>query len=180
MNALIIDDLKEKREEIYKVLKECEIDSQCATNEMDAKKSLKQKKYDIIILDMQLPLSSEDNRMNNYSGLSIMNSMDFYGYNIPTILVSIYSDFTSMKKSKPDETPALYINNHVKCIERREDLFDRPRITLKDIHEYFSLRYDNCYVGAVSYNLINYIWKTNLKRLVQEVIGAKQYENNNS
>lgn len=121
-NALVIEDEKQMTELLSELLAEVDVTVTEAKNGVDALKILKSKKFDLILLDLNLPL---------ITGEHVMNILDGRKDATPVIVVSAYLTHDRIRElsklgvkeflAKPFERRTLYETVNKICPIEFED-----------------------------------------------------------
>jgi nucleoside phosphorylase len=119
MRVLIIDDSQPKRDEIIQVLIDAKVvtkkDFTQCTNIIDAKKMLRDDKFDVLLLDMQLPNRVDSKEIKSMAGLEFLKEfLHDRRYNQPKKIIGIteYEDEINKVKDDFDEN-LLHIIHYV-------------------------------------------------------------------
>lgn len=171
MEFLIIEDGNEKVNELQSILTDCGHKFQIVKTEKEAKRILKEKNFDMVLLDMELPISvkSEIN-MNKFSGITIMNSMKCYNNTSPVLLITQYNNFIDMTTEIEGIVQTTFVS------ERKSDKREVSNVNLRDIkfleqlHHFMNERYSN-YIGAIYYSNVSNEWKKNLLYFIDKIGG---------
>lgn len=154
MNVLCIEDQEDKYRQIESVLHQSKYISsiEWTKNCREGLISLVRNKYDLILLDMSMPLSDIEYRkecFDSFAGLSILQEIKRKRYALRVILVTGFSDF------------------------EREDRI----ITLDEIEDEIMEKYSEIYQGHIKYDSTSVKWQEDLLKMV---IGVYENENTNS
>lgn len=142
-SVLFIEDNKTKSEEIKKYLiTELKIENVVIKESfVGGLKEIFTHNYDLLLLDMSLPVRDDDNMINDFlqlGGHKILSEMKRKKKTIPTIVVTMYSEFNTGNS-------LLDLDNISQIIE-------------KDFSEF--------YKGYVYFSSQNIIWQSELKKLI--------------
>ena len=143
-SILIIDDDNYKKKNIKELV--LSIDKTFIISEEEAINpgllDLRSSKYDLIILDMSLPVfsSSESSSFNTFGGIAILREMRRKEITTPVIVVTQYEIFGEGEIQK----------------------------TSKMIDEECKSKFDN-YIGIVIYSSVNNEWKEKLVKMIGDI-----------
>lgn len=180
MRFLVVDDNDEKAKELIETLSNNRSEAKRTENEKETKELLNSDKwFDLVLLDMAFPKSRIGSiGSNKYGGINILNFMKIYKIYIPVIVTSIYWDFRSLNKPEAKLADRIYYNKHFadkqfyeRCIdyENCDNIQHTSRMNnLEELHELMANRFSN-YVGAIQYSEVNHAWKSNIKKLMEEI-----------
>lgn len=171
MEFLIIEDGEEKIKELQAILKANNHKFCLVGSEKEAKKSIRDKKYDMILLDMELPCSDTNiPTVNKFSGITIMNSMKCYNINIPVLLITQYTNFSDMTTMIGEKSQRLFENQESDVKKKSSNLNLYTIKFLKQLHMFMSERYSN-YIGAIHYSNVSNKWKNDLMYFIDKIGG---------
>ena len=171
MKILIIEDGSEKIKDLQVTLKDKNHIFQIVETEKEAKEKLQKNKFDMILLDMELPCSNRNAlNMNKFSGITIMNSMKCYNIETPVLLITQYVNFVDMETKSEETEQNLFTNikkeNNIKNCNM--NLYGIK--FLEQLHDFMSDRYPN-YIGAIHYSNISNKWKSDLMYFIDKIGG---------
>lgn len=167
MKALVINDEQDIAKEIIDCLKIYKFVCDQADNEEDAKRIVKSRIYDLIVLDMTIPLTKwKSSKLNSFGGIRILDTMKVNKIYTPVIVVTQFWDFVSLERRLDDRTVWYYSNpNWGK--ESFKAFFQSNDIQYLDrLHEFMSGRFMN-YVGSVYYSKMNTVWTDSLGKMIK-------------
>ncbi len=171
MEFLIIEDGKEKAIELQLMLDELNYKYQIVKTEKEAKQILKEKKYDMILLDMELPISVKNEiSMNKFAGIAIMNSMKCYNNTSPVLLITQYNNFIDMTSESDGASQTSFISERKYISQEYRYANLRDIKFLEQLHEFMNERYSN-YIGAIHYSNVSNEWKKKLRYFVEKIGG---------
>lgn len=180
MRFLVVDDNDGKAKELIAAVNNDKCEAQVIENEKETKDFLKNdKKFNLVLLDMAFPKSRMGSiGANKYGGINILNFMKINNIDIPVIVTSIYWDFLSLNKPEAKLADRVYYNKHFADKEFYERCFNcesggniqhiSRMNNLEELHEFMANRYSN-YIGAIQYSDVNHAWKSNIKKLMEEI-----------
>lgn len=91
IRVLIIDDEQDKIDAIYSTVKSLKVDNiDISKNVIDSISLLKNHKYDVVLLDLNLPIK-HNSRVRSDSGLSILKMLCEGGMNVPNSIIGLTS-----------------------------------------------------------------------------------------
>lgn len=107
INILIVEDTKDKLDKILKLIKD-EIDISAenlstAQNIKEAKTLLRKNKYDLMILDLVLPLDEDDNLVSPEKGINFLDEINSHPVMHPPIHIIGLTGFTDYKEEYSDK-----------------------------------------------------------------------------
>lgn len=180
MKVLIVEDSKEKENECVSVLRLFNAEWTTISNEKEAKELIKSVDFDLILLDMEMSLSSDSSDgKGNYSGLSILNTMKYNNIQTPVIVVTVYRNFKDMKTTgDPNDLLFLFNNSYFHTNNSLQIASNLDTRYLDGLHEYMCYRYNN-YVGVVEYSVYNSVWKRRLQEIIKKTMEINKHENIN-
>lgn len=140
---LFIEDNKTKSEEIKKFLKNefYGLSIEIKESFVSGLKELFTSNYDLLLLDMSLPVRDDENLINDFmqlGGHRILSEMKRKKKHIPTILVTMYSEF----------------NNG-------DSLLD-----IENVSNLINKNFSDFYLGYVYFSSQNISWQANLKKII--------------
>lgn len=143
MKILCIEDQKEKYKQIQTVVATMEIDMTWKDNCQYGLMELRENKYDIVLLDMSMPICSEDENetFDSYAGMSVLREIKRKRYNVKVIVITGFSDFEKGYKV----------------------------ITLGELDHEIRDKYSNIYVGYIKYDSTSVEWQEKLKGMIQNI-----------
>lgn len=170
-NILIIDDQDFKIKDIVSKLNKKIIKYDFAMDLLNAKEKIKEKKYDVIFLDMTL---SDGISNNEFVGIDVLNHLDYLEIDTPVIVVTQFYNFNDLSCSA--EKADFFLENERYNQELNYDFSSNSDIhELPNLHLYLSENFEN-YFGCVLYIQNNPIWVKGLKSMLYK-LGGKEYEN---
>ncbi|WP_417439897.1 hypothetical protein [Idiomarina abyssalis] len=112
IKILVIEDNPEKREHIFSVTLKSGVHSEnidMASNARDALNSLKGSTYDIVVLDLKLPLRSSSTLPNDGAGKKILQSIIEHDVQVPNSVICLTS-FPELQESFSQDFTSFDIN----------------------------------------------------------------------
>ena len=147
MNVLFIEDESVKQNDILKFLKqELYLENiEIANSLMGGLLALKNNKYNLVLLDMSLPLydiNGEDEEINEFEafgGIEILDEIERKELNIKVIVITAFDVI--------------------------ED--DTKKMRLEQLDEEMRNSYSNYYIGCIYYDQSSLEWKSELKKYLE-------------
>jgi len=105
---------------------------------------LRNNKYDIVLLDMSMPISENENIKENfdsYAGMAVLREIKRRNYELKVIVITGFSDFEKGSKL----------------------------ITLSELDSEIQEKYGKVYVGFVKYDSTSVEWQEKLKEMLQKI-----------
>lgn len=169
MNFLVVEDENTKYNDICDVIN-C-MDSTTmdrANNAKEAIRLLRNKTYDIMLLDMTLPYSKDNRKLNTYAGKELLFDMQIEEIEVPTIVITRYTNFGSEQTDLNSFKPSTYLVND-NWGNNYEYRFKHYDIThFEGLHNYLKNEI-SFYVGIVFFTQQNDSWKNNLVELIGRI-----------
>lgn len=176
MNILIVEDRKDKRQNIKKVIREMGInDIEIAKTYFSARNKILilRKPYDLIVLDMFLPDAKDNDELRGLAGKDLIFDMKNQGIEVPVLVVTQYTEYTNnpmLGERGTNKIPTM-MENHVfgKDLEEyRKEIYDCTYF--EGLHEYLVSEV-SMYLGIVFYSNQFKDWEHSLKYFVNKIRG---------
>lgn len=138
MKILCIEDLRDKYDHINDVLIKENCHIEWRKNYQDGLMELRNNSYDVLLLDMSMPICENEflkDNFDNFAGMSILREIKRKKYDIKVVIVTGFSDF-----------------------ERGNNL-----ITIKELEEEILNKYSHFYLGYIKYDSASVEWQEKLK-----------------
>lgn len=169
MFFLVVEDENTKYNDICSVINHMNSNTiDRANNAKEAIRLLRKKAYDIILLDMTLPYSKDNRKLNTYAGKELLFDMQIEDIEVPTIVITRYTNFGSEQSTFSSSKPLTYLinDNWGKDYEYRFEHYDITQF--EGLHEYLKNEI-SFYVGIVFFTQQNDSWKNNLVELIERI-----------
>ena len=173
MNILIVEDENSKYNDIISTIKEnyaCNFKR--AQNPKKALYLMREMYFDITLLDMTLPFSKDNPKLNTMAGKELLFDMLTEEIEIPTIIVTRYSNFSQGENLMFDNNSSLtyYYNDFFKIYDEvgYTDFSSYDITTFEGMHNYLKQNIP-FYVGIVFFTQQNNLWKQNLVKLMEKI-----------
>lgn len=140
MKILVMEDQEEKYKQIENVIKmgnSLKWEKNCQLGLME----LRQNKYELLLLDMSMPISDEEKIKDNfdsYAGMSVLREIKRRKYDLKVVVITGFNDF-----------------------EKGNEL-----ITLSELDKKIKENYNNIYLGYVKYDSTSVEWQDKLQQML--------------
>lgn len=137
MKILCMEDQEAKYKHIREVLEKYKVELIWRKSSQTGLMELLTNEYDIVLLDMSMPISENEPRkenFDNYAGMSVLREIKRKKYFLKVIVVTGFDDFQK--------------GNEV--------------ITLNELENEIKEKYENFYLGCVKYDSASVEWQDNL------------------
>jgi len=115
--------------------------------------SIRKNKYDLILLDMSLPLSDDGLDFETFAGVDVLEELTRLESKSPVIVITAF-----------DVLIDINTNESVKLVDLDKEMFED---------------YQNIYKGVIQYNISSVQWKDLLSKKILDIIGGGKNENFN-
>ena len=169
MDFLVVEDENTKFNDICDVIN-CKFHAQIerANNASEALYLLRKKKYDFMLLDMTLPFSKDNRKLNTHAGKELLFDMQIEEIVVPTIVVTRYSNFGSDHLHSTPHNPLTFLINDNQG-DVNSNQFEYYDITnFEGLHSYLKNEI-SFYLGIVFFTQQNDAWKNNLVKVIERV-----------
>lgn len=169
MNFLVVEDENTKYNDISDVINDMHYTTiERANNTKEAIRLLRTKTYDIILLDMTLPYSKDNRKLNTYAGKELLFDMQTEEIEVPTIVITRYTNFGSEQTALSSPKPLTYLlnDNWGNNFEYRYEHCDITHF--EGLHNYLKNEIP-FYVGIIFFTQQNDLWKNNLVKLIGRI-----------
>lgn len=169
MNFLVVEDENTKYNDICDVINCIDFTTiERANNAKEAMRLLRNKAYDIILLDMTLPYSKDNRKLNTYAGKELLFDMQIEEIEVPTIVITRYTNFGSEQTDLKPFKPLTYLIND-NWRNNNKYQFEQYDIThFEGLHNYLKNEIA-FYIGIVFFTQQNDSWKNNLLELIGRI-----------
>lgn len=116
-------------------------------------KSIRETSYDIILLDMSLPLFNDGSDFETFAGIDILEELIRLKSNSVVIVITAFDVLT--------------------------DINTNTSVLLKDLDEDIKNNYGSIYLGAVQYNISSVQWKKLLSDKIELIVNGGKNEHIN-
>lgn len=144
MKILCMEDQIEKYKQIEAVIDKIDAEITWKKNCQYGLMELRNKKYDVVLLDMSMPICDDENVTENfdsYAGMAVLREIKRKNYDLKVIVITGFSDFEKGSKL----------------------------ITLSELDSEIRKKYDNVYVGYVKYDSTSVEWQEKLKEKLRTI-----------
>lgn len=141
MRILCIEDQKEKYEKVHEIIQESASKVKWAHDCQTGLMELRQNKYDLLLLDMSMPMCEEEQEdtFDSYAGMAVLREIKRKKYDIKVVIITGFSDFEKEKEV----------------------------ITLSELDEKIKAKYSSIYLGYVKYNSTSIEWQDKIKEFIE-------------
>ena len=174
MNVLIVEDENTKYNEIIATLKSmCINNIERACNAKEALSLMRIINFDLVLIDMTLPFADDNRQLNTIAGKELLFDMLTEEVEIPSIVVTRYSNFGPTRKPLCQEECALtYLFNENFGLDFEERYYLNTRqfdiTTFSGMHCYLKNNIP-FYAGIVFFTQQNNLWRDNLIRIMEKI-----------
>lgn len=169
MNVLVVEDENTKYNDICDVINHSfSVQIERANNATEALYLLRKHIYDFMILDMTLPYSKDNRKLNTHAGKELLFDMQIEEIVVPTVVVTRYSSFGSDHLHSTPQKSLTYLINDNQTDDRSYQFEYYDITNFEGLHNYIKNEI-SFYLGIVFFTQQNDSWKNNLVKVIERI-----------